>query len=310
MSSLLLLILGIALLFLGGELLVKNAALLARALGMRPLVVGLTVVAFGTSAPELAASLAAALEGAPGIAYGNVVGSNLANLGLILGLAALIRPLRVEARFLLREAPFMVAVALLLAVSVGDGVVDRWEGAFFLLLLAGYLYLLLRDREPPEVLEEFAGAYGKGARRLVYRLFLLGLGVLLLTLGARVLVAGAVALAAALGVPDRVIGLSVVAVGTSLPELAAALVAALRREGDILLGNLIGSNVFNVLGILGVVAIVRPLVLGGVPLFDLAALILFSFLTWIFLWTGRWLGRREGAVLLFSYLGYVAWLYG
>jgi len=309
LSPLLLFVLGIALLTLGGELLVKNAALLARALGMPPLVVGLTVVAFGTSAPELAASLAAALEGAPGIAYGNVVGSNLANLGLVLGLAALIRPLRVEARFLRREAPFMVAVALLLAVSVWDGVVDRWEGAFFLFLLAGYLYLLLGDREPPEVLAEFAGAYGKGARRLVYRLFLLGLGVLFLTLGARSLVAGAVALAAALGVPDRVIGLSVVALGTSLPELAAALVAVLRREGDILLGNLIGSNVFNVLGILGTVALVKPLVLGTPPAFDLAALLLLSGLAWAFLWTGRRLGRREGALLFLLYLGYVGWIY-
>jgi len=309
LTGLLLLTIGISLLFLGGELLVRNAPLLARALGMPPLVVGLTVVAFGTSAPELAAALAAALSGAPGIAYGNVVGSNIANLGLILVLAVLIRPLRVEARFLLREAPFMVAVALLLALAVWDGVVDRWEGTFFLLLLGGYLYLLLGDREPPEIVEEFAEAYGAGARHIAYRLFLLGLGVALLVLGARSLVAGAVALAAALGVPDRVIGLSVVAIGTSLPELAAALVAALRREGDILLGNLIGSNIFNVLGILGTVALVRPLALATVPLLDLAALLGFSLLTWLFLWTGRRLGRREGVLLFALYLSYTVGLY-
>jgi len=296
---------GVLFLYLGGELLVKNASLLARALGLSPLVVGLTVVAFGTSSPELAASLAAALRGAPEVAFGNVVGSNAANLGLILTLAALVRPIRAQARFLRRELPFMVAVAGLLIVVAADGRVARLEGGFLLLLLFLYLFVLLRDREVPEVEAEFAAEYGRAARFFFRRLFFLALGVLFLALGSSALVEGAVALARALGVGERAIGLTVVALGTSLPELAAALVAALRREGDILLGNVVGSNVFNVLGILGTVAAVKPLSLAGGIGPDLLGMAGLSLLAWAFLWTGMRLGRREAAVLLAFYLLYV-----
>ena len=296
---------GVLFLYLGGELLVKNASLLARALGLSPLAVGLTVVAFGTSSPELAASLAAALRGAPEVAFGNVVGSNAANLGLILALAALVRPIRAQARFLRRELPFMVAVAGLLIAVAADGRVARLEGGFLLLLLFLYLFVLLRDREVPEVEAEFAAEYGRAARFFLRRLFFLALGVLFLALGSSALVEGAVALARALGVGERAIGLTVVALGTSLPELAAALVAALRREGDILLGNVVGSNVFNVLGILGTVAAVKPLSLAGGIGPDLLGMAGLSLLAWAFLWTGMRLGRREAAVLLAFYLLYV-----
>jgi len=307
--ALALVLLGVLLLYLGGELLVRNAALLARALGMSPLVVGLTVVAFGTSAPELAASLAAALKGRPEVAFGNVLGSNAANLGLILAVAALIRPVRAQARFLRRELPFMVAVAGLLLLVAADARVSRLEGAGLLFLLAVYLLVLLGDREPPEVEAEFAAEYGRAARYLLLRTALLALGVGLLTLGANALVEGAVTLARALGASERAIGLTVVAVGTSLPELAAALVAALRREGDILLGNVVGSNVFNVLGILGTVAVVRPLVLerGIGP--DLLGVFLLSLVAWFFLWTGMRLGRREALLLLAFYLGLVFYVF-
>jgi len=302
----LLIFLGVALLYVGGELLVKNAALLARAIGLSPLVVGLTVVAFGTSAPELAATLAAALKGTPEVAFGNVVGSNAANLGLILSLAALIQPIRAQARFLRRELPFMVAVAVLLVVLAADGRVTRAEGALLLSLLFLYLFVLLRDREPPEVEAEFAAEFGRPARYVLRRLFFLSLGVLFLAGGSSALVEGAVRIARELGVAERAIGLTVVAVGTSLPELAAAIVAALRREGDILLGNVVGSNVFNVLGILGTVAVVRPLALrpGVGP--DLLGMLALSFVAWLFLWTGMRLGRREAAVLLVFYVFYVA----
>ncbi len=296
---------GVLLLYLGGELLVKNASLLARALGLSPLVVGLTVVAFGTSSPELAASLAAALRGAPEVAFGNVVGSNAANLGLILALAALIRPIRAQARFLRRELPFMVAVAGLLIAVAADGRVSRLEGGLLLFFLLLYLFVLLRDREVPEVEAEYAAEYGRAARFFLRRLCLLALGVFLLALGSSALVDGAVALARTLGVGERAIGLTVVAVGTSLPELAAALVAALRREGDILLGNVVGSNIFNVLGILGTVAAVRPLTLAGGVGPDLLGMAGLSLLAWAFLWTGMRLGRREAAVLLAFYLLYV-----
>ncbi len=296
---------GVLFLYLGGELLVKNASLLARALGLSPLAVGLTVVAFGTSSPELAASLAAALRGAPEVAFGNVVGSNAANLGLILALAALVRPIRAQARFLRRELPFMVAVAGLLIAVAADGRVARLEGGFLLLLLFLYLFVLLRDREVPEVEAEFAAEYGRAVRFFLRRFFFLALGVLFLALGSSALVEGAVALARALGVGERAIGLTVVALGTSLPELAAALVAALRREGDILLGNVVGSNVFNVLGILGTVAAVKPLSLAGGIGPDLLGMAGLSLLAWAFLWTGMRLGRREAAVLLAFYLLYV-----
>ena len=302
----LLIALGVALLYVGGELLVKNAALLARAVGLSPLVVGLTVVAFGTSAPELAATLAAALKGTPEVAFGNVVGSNAANLGLILSLAALIQPIRAQARFLRQELPFMVAVAVLLVVLAADGRVTRAEGALLLFLLFLYLFVLLRDREPPEVEAEFAAEFGRPARYALRRLCFLALGVVFLAGGSSALVEGAVRIARELGVAERAIGLTVVAVGTSLPELAAAIVAALRREGDILLGNVVGSNVFNVLGILGTVALVRPLALrpGVGP--DLLGMLALSFVAWLFLWTGMRLGRREAAVLLVFYVFYVA----
>ena len=296
---------GILLLYLGGELLVRNASLLARALGLSPLVVGLTIVAFGTSAPELAASLAAALRGAPELAFGNVVGSNAANLGLILALAALIRPIRAQARFLRRELPFMVGVAGLLILAAMDGRVDRLEGSLLLVLLSFYLYVLLRDREVPEVEAEFAAEYGGSAGLVLLRFILLALGVLALALGSSALIEGAVALARFFGVGERAIGLTVVAVGTSLPELAAALVAALRREGDILLGNLVGSNIFNVLAILGIVATVRPLAIAAGLGADLLGMAGISLLAWGFLWTGMRLGRREASVLLASYFLYV-----
>ena len=296
---------GVALLYLGGELLVQNAVRLARGLGTSPLVVGLTVVAFGTSAPELAASLAAAIGGAPEVAYGNVVGSNAANLGLVLALAALLRPVPARARFLRRELPFMAAGTGLLIAVAADGRVSRIEGGFLLLLLFLYLFVLLQDREPPEVEAEFAGEYPSAGGRVGGRLLLVAFGVLLLTLGAHALVAGAVAGARALGVGERFLGLSVVAVGTGLPELAAALVAARRGEGDVLLGNLVGSNVFNLLGVLGAVALVRPLSLAGPPGPELWGLVALTLVAWRFLWTGMRLGRREGVALL---AGYLAWL--
>ncbi len=298
---------GVALLYLGGELLVRNAALLARAAGLSPLVVGLTVVAFGTSAPELAASLAAALSGAPGIAYGNVVGSNIANLGLILGLSALLSPISVGLPLLRRELPFMVLVALLLFPLTADGRLDRWEGGLLLLLLAGYLLVLFASREGSKEAAVFDLEYVARARRIGRHLAMVAVGVLLLVLGARSLVEGAVALARALGVSEAAIGLSVVAVGTSLPELAAALVAALRREGDLVLGNVVGSNIFNGLGILGATVLARPLALRPGP--ELWLLLAFSLFAWLFLWTGRRLGRREGGLLLLGYGAWIGWLH-
>jgi cation:H+ antiporter len=299
---------GVVVLYFGGELLVRGSSALARAVGMSPLVVGLTVVAFGTSSPELAATIAANFKGAPAVALGNVIGSNIANLGLILGAAALVLPLVARARFLRRELPFMVVVSALVWPLAADGVVGRLDALLLLAGIAIYLAVLLRKGESPEVVEEFRAELGDGRPRVGRSLGAVAAGIGLLVVGAHLLVEGAVAMARGMGVSEAVIGVSLVAVGTSLPELASSLVAAARRESDIALGNLIGSNVFNVLGILGIAALVQPL---AVPFAELRAdywvMMGFSLLIVPFLWTGSRVGRIEGAILLTAYTGYIVW---
>lgn len=308
--NVLLLVVGILLLWVGGELLIRGATALARLWGLSPLVIGLTVVAFGTSAPELAATLAATLRGSPAIAFGNIVGSNIANLGLILGLTALLQPLTTHARFLWREVPFMLAVSLLMTLLMLDGRAGRIEGLLLLSLIVGYLFYLLRTgAEPPEVIAEFRAEYGDHRVRPWKAAAGTAAGILVLVAGADVLVRGAVGIAEALGVPERIVGITLVALGTSLPELASSVVAAAKKQGDIVLGNLIGSNVFNILAILGTTSVVRPVVVEAESArIDLLTMLAFSFLTWPFLASGHRLRRAEGGVLLAAYLGYVVFL--
>jgi len=303
---------GALLLYGGGESLVSGASALARSLGMSPLVVGLTVVAFGTSAPELAATLAAALQGSPEVAFGNVVGSNIFNVGMILGVAALIFPLAARARFLRREMPFMIGTSALMLFLVRDGRIGRGEGAVLLLLLAGYLWLMLRkDEESARVAAEFAQEYGKVTAPLWASVLRVVAGIAILVIGAKILVTGAVGVARAFGISERVIGLTLVAFGTSLPELASSIVAAVRREGDIVLGNVVGSNIFNVLAILGTASLTVPIhvqvELGAWV--DLSVMLAFSLLLWPFLHTRQRLDRWEGAVLLVAFLAYMGWLF-
>jgi len=304
----LLLLAGALLLYLGGEALVTNAARLARIFGLSPLVIGLTVVAFATSAPELFATLSASLQGSPELGLGNVLGSNIANLGLILGLAALVRPLIGKARFLVREIPLLIAVAVIpFLLLIGD-VIGRLEGAVLFLGLIGYVVYLLRDKEPPEVEEEYAAEYSGPDRPwwVPAAGVLLGLG--LLVLGADLLVDGAVEIARALGVSERVIGLTLVAFGTSLPELASSLVAARRKQGDIVLGNVVGSNIFNVLCVLGLTSVIHPMsVPSATVTLDLWVGLAFSAATVPLLLLGRrlYLGRVEGVLLFSGYLAYV-----
>lgn len=310
--DLLLVALGVGLLYGGGESLVSGSTALARTLGMSPLVVGLTVVAFGTSAPELAATLAASLQGSPEVAFGNVVGSNIFNVGLILGIAAVIYPLAARARFLRREMPFMVGTSALVLFLVRDGRVGRGEGLVLLLLLAGYLWIMLRkDEESARVAAEFAEAYGEITTPLWASVLRVVVGIAVLVVGAKVLVSGAIGVARGLGVPERVIGLTLVAFGTSLPELASSIVAAARREGDIVLGNIVGSNIFNVLAILGTASVTLPIhVQVGLGAWtDLAVMLGFSLVLWPFLHTGRRLERWEGIVLLVGFAAYLGWLF-
>ena len=304
--------LGVVLLYGGGEALVRGSVGLARALGLSPLVIGLTVVSFGTSTPELASTLAATLKDAPAVAFGNVVGSNIANVGLILGLTALLWPLATQARFLRREMPFMLFASGLLFPFAADGRIGRVEGLVFLALLAAFLFYLLRvvPGDEPKTRHELEAELGKVQLGAWAALGLVVLGLVLLLAGAEALVQGGIAIARKSGVSERIIGLSLVALGTSLPELAASIVAALKKEGDIVLGNIIGSNIFNVLGILGVTAVVHPLEVDWPASWpDLAVTLALSGLVWPFLATRLKLERWEGLLLLGGYVLYLAVLF-
>lgn len=307
--NIVLVVVGLVGLYLGGELLVRGASSLARALGISPMVIGLTVVAFGTSAPELAATLVAALRGASELAVSNVVGSNVANIGLILGLTALAYPLVSDASFLRREVPWMLAVTVLAIPLLFDGRLGRAEGLLLWLVLAAFLLAAFRAGGSPDVLVDDAG--DRAAARRPWRDALgVAVGVAVLAYGAQALVTGATALALIWGVPERVIGLTLVALGTSLPELASSLVAALRRETDIILGNVIGSNLFNLLAVLGTAAVIQPIAVPAAGLrVDLAIMLVFALAVPPLMLADRRLGRRRGSLLVVAYLAYVVWLF-
>ncbi|MES1942811.1 K+-dependent Na+/Ca+ exchanger-like protein [Salinisphaera sp. PC39] len=301
---------GAGLLYVGAEGLVRGSASLAVRLGLTPLVIGLTVVAMGTSMPEMVVSVDAALDGRGGLAVGNVVGSNIGNIGLILALAALVSPLAVKAQILRLDMPVLMVVSLLLVALLADGALGRLEAGA--LAVGAVLYtvfnLRLARRESAAVQAEFAEALPAPAGSAGRDLTLVIGGLALLVLGARVLVLSAVAIATGAGLSEVVIGLTVVAVGTSLPELATSVVAARKGEGDIAVGNVIGSNLFNILGILGVTALIRPLDAGGLAMADLWLMVGFTALLGVFMFTGTRVRRGEGAVLLLLYVAYIAYL--
>ena len=298
---------GLALLLAGATALVWGAASGALRLGLTPLLVGATVVAFGTSAPELVVSLDAALDGAGGIAIGNVVGSNIANAGLILGLAALVRPIPTEAALLRRDLPVLMAATLLVAVMLIDGAVGRAEGAGLVAaLVASLVWSVRASRADARTAVDGVPDAPAGHAWTNAAAVAVGLGAL--ALGARWLVSGATTLAETAGVSNAVIGLTVVALGTSLPELATSVVAAVRGDSAIAAGNVVGSNLFNLLGILGVAALVHPFAAPGLRLEDVAAMVLATALAWGAMWTGRRVGRIEGALLVGLYGAYVGTL--
>jgi cation:H+ antiporter len=297
---------GLALLMAAANALVRGASALALRLGLTPLVVGLTVVAFGTSAPELVVSVQAALAGAGGIAVGNVVGSNVANVALILAVAVLVRTMATDRALFRRDLPTLVVATAGATAFLLDGVVGRVEGAVLLVSLVAYLTWSVRTsrREQAAVELPVEAPTGPAWRDAVWT----AAGLVGLVVGADLFVGGAVALAEAAGVSNAVIGLTVVAVGTSLPELATSVVAAVRGEGEIAAGNVIGSNLFNLLGILGVGALVRPLAAPGLEPVDLAVMGVFTLALVPMMRTGWRLVRVEAAVLLLGYAAYVGYL--
>lgn len=304
-------LLGLGLLVLGGDLVVRGAGKLALAAGLSPLVVGLTVVAFCTSAPELAASVVAALAGSPALAVGNVLGSNIANIGLILGIAGLVRPITVQSAVLAREVPVMIGAFLLLQFLARDGSLSRVDGLVMLAVLAVYLVVMVRMElaavEPGVEAQVRTSVGGRlGTAKSVG--LVLG-GVAALVFGADRLVSGASALARTSGLSDAVIGLTVMAVGTSLPELAASVAAARKGQGDIVLGNVVGSNIFNVLCILGATAAIHPIE-GGMATFTADGWVAtgFAVALWPLLGRGRTLFRHEAALLLVGWAAYTWWL--
>lgn len=311
MSIVLTLLGGLVLLTGGGELLVRGAAALALRVGLTPLIVGLTVVAFGTSSPELAVSLEAAANGLGDVSVGNVVGSNICNVALILGIAALIRPIRIHAQLVRLDVPLMIAASLLLAVLLADGAMGRVAGAVCVGALVVWIGVGIRlaRRETSRVEAEFEAGVGapRAAGWLHALMVLAGLGALFL--GGGLFVDGAVELARAIGASEAVIGLTIVAIGTSLPELATSLIGAARGHGDIAMGNVVGSNLFNILGILGIAALVAPLEISGVGWADLAVMAGVALLLLPMARSGHTLSRIEGGVLLAVYAAYMAWLF-
>ncbi len=304
----LLVALSLVLLYAGAEGLVRGSSSLALRLGLTPLVVGLTMVAFGTSAPEVFVSVKAALAGRGDLAVGNVIGSNLFNVGVILGITAVLSPMKVQFQLLKIDAPVMVGVALLVPLLLWDGVVSRLEGTFLVIGILIYVaanVLIARRTAPPEVQAEFAESMPQrhGSVILDVVLILAGLGILVV--GARLLTDHSVALARSFGVSEAVIGLTIVAAGTSVPELAASVVAAFRNEPDIALGNVIGSNVFNVLAILGIGALVSPLHAPQISQFDIYSMVVMCAALLPLLWTGLRLQRWEGVALFLAYVAYV-----
>lgn len=302
---------GLVLLLAGGEALVKGSVAVAQRLGVSPLVIGLTLVGFGTSTPELVASLDAALTGAPGIAIGNVVGSNIANVLLILGIGGTLLPMTTTKDAFRRDGTVLVACSLLMLAVVLYGSMDRWIGVGFLLLLAAYtIHTYLAERRTPDAAAGVYAAEGESVAEpgmsLPLGAVIAAGGIAAVVFGADLLVGAAVVIARDLGVSEAVIGLTLVAVGTSLPELATSIMAALRRQPDVAFGNVVGSNIFNVLGIAGTTAAVTPIpVPPEIGHFDIWVMVGVALLLVVFAATVGRVGRREGIIFLSCYGAYM-----
>jgi cation:H+ antiporter len=303
-----LVILGLILLTLGAEGLVRAGISFALRIGVTPLVIGLTIVAFGTGSPEMVVSVEAALRGNSGLALGNVVGSNISNTALILGVAALIYPIEAKSQVVRREMPIMIAVTGALWLMILDGELGRIDGVILLSASIVYtvtVYALARRSKLAEVRAEFEEAIVKPSNSVLIDIVYFVVGLAILVLGARVLIDGAVEIARILEISDVVVGLSVIAIGTSLPELATSAVASLRKESDLALGNAIGSNIVNILLVLGLASIVTPISAAEIRTLDMAVLLGVALFLWALLGFRFVLDRFEAVILLCIYAVYI-----
>lgn len=318
MNDIVYLVAGLVLLVAGGELLVRGASQTAERLGMSPLLIGLTLVGFGTSTPELVTSVQAALAGSPGIAVGNIVGSNIANVLLILGISALLFPIAVSRGALRRDGMVVLATAILFALLAFMGGLTRIAGVAFVIALAAYLYFAYRQ-EKAGATDGHTAALEKAAAHdealppskpaggsLAIPLAIAMGGLVLVVAGGNLLVGGAIGIARAWGISETVIGLTIVAIGTSLPELVTSVVAALRRHSDVAIGNVLGSNIYNILGIGGVTALIAPTdIPEQVARFDAPVMVAVSVALLLVAFTGSRITRWEGAALVAGYAAYV-----
>jgi len=307
------LVAGLAMLYFGAEWLVAGSSRLALRLGISPLVIGLTVVAFGTSAPELSVGIQLNLNGHPDAAVGNVVGSNICNLLLILGISALFRPLRIKGQIVRREMPILIAASVLLVAMLWDGrlsLAEGWVLVAGIVAYVGFSFASARREHDPEVLEQYLEEVGvapeaaKGQHPGKLAILILG-GLVVLVAGSRCLELGGLAIARALGVSEAIIGLTLLAVGTSLPELATSIVASLKGEGDIISGNAVGSCIFNIFAILGITILVRPLVVSDIRPLDLGFMLGSAMVVVPLMLSRMRLGRLDGALLLGAYAVYL-----
>lgn len=314
-------VMGLLMLYYGANWLVKGSSSLARNLGLTPLVIGLTVVAFGTSAPELFISVVSSIKDKSMIAVGNVVGSNICNIGLVLGLAAVIHPTTSNRSVYRRDIPIMLGVSIYLLLISFDSKIGRIEGAslFGGIILYTYFNYYIAVKESQQNLKSDSVAFVHAVEEIEYvtsrsrQVLFIVVGIMGVVMGAEVLIDSAVAIMKIFNVSEKFIGLTVVALGTSLPELATSVVAALRKEMDISIGNLVGSNVFNILSVLGAAALIKPIPIPGgfinSGLFvDYLVMIFVGFLPWLMMRKNYTITRKDGVILLVCYVGYIAYL--
>lgn len=311
----LLLLAGLAILIVGGEFLVRGAVGCSSAFKISPLVIGMTVVSFGTSAPELLVSVQSAWDGNPGIAIGNVIGSNIANIALVLGVTVLIFPIVAERQTKVIDYPMMLLASVLFYLFALDNLIEWWEGAILFGILCAFIYFLISNsrKKTKKAMEECdTGEFDDAMKYPFWKsgVFLL-IGLVGLYFGSEWFVDGAVGIAEVLlaGNPDKdsIIGVTVVALGTSAPELVASCVAAFKKQSDISVGNLIGSNIFNVFAVIGITSMVKPIEVSDQVLsFDMYWMLGIAVLLFFVLWFGKRIGRMKGAILLLSYIAYVA----